>query len=378
MATVKIAEITAYPMVYPTAGRFKFFEGPKGRAMGRPAVAVKITAEDGTVGWGQSVPSPRWSYETLESVHTTIVRYLKPELIGRDPHDLEEIHAIMNRMIAPSFSTGQPICKAGVDLALFDLTGKLLNRSPRERWGRKGQSRITLSWTLNPKSLDQVESLVAEGRARGYRHFNVKVAPDPTFDLALCREVKRLVPDGFLWADANGGYDEETALEVAPKLADLGVPVLEQPLPANRLAGYRRLKQQGALPIIMDEGIVSTVELQEFIRLDLLDGVAMKPARCGGLTEARRQVETVLDAGLMFLGSGLADPDVSLAAALALYGAYELKYPAALNGPQFLEGSVLTEPFVPRDGELTVPSGSGLGVKVEEERLGQYTPSDVI
>ncbi len=68
----------------------------------------------------------------------------------------------------------------------------------------------------------------------------MKVAPDPKFDLELCRLVKRLVPDGFLWADANGGYDEATALEVAPKLADIGVPVLEQPLPANRLTGYRR------------------------------------------------------------------------------------------------------------------------------------------
>ena len=59
---------------------------------------------------------------------------------------------------------------------------------------------------------DDVLHLVEEGRARGYQHFNVKVAPDPKFDLELCRIVKRLVPDGFLWADANGGYDEATAL----------------------------------------------------------------------------------------------------------------------------------------------------------------------
>ena len=129
-----------------------------------------------------------------------------------------------------------------------------------------------------PAQLDEVEALVAQGRQRGYQNFNVKVAPDPKFDLELCRLVKRLVPDGFLWADANGGYDEATALDVAPKLADIGVPVLEQPLPANRLTGYRRLRQQKALPIIMDEGIVSSVELVEFIKLGLLDGVAMKPA----------------------------------------------------------------------------------------------------
>jgi L-alanine-DL-glutamate epimerase-like enolase superfamily enzyme len=208
-----------------------------------------------------------------------------------------------------------------------------------------------------------------DGANHGYKNFNVKVAPDPKFDLELCRIVKRLAPAGFLWADANGGYDEATALAVAPKLAELGVPVLEQPLPANRLTGYQRLKKQGALPIIMDEGIVSSVELEEFIKLGLLDGVAVKVARCGGLSEARRQVEILQNAGLMFLGSGLTDPDLSLAAGLALYGAYDLKYPAALNGPQFLSGSILKDPFKVLNGEIPVPHGPGLGLEVDELKL---------
>jgi L-alanine-DL-glutamate epimerase-like enolase superfamily enzyme len=374
---VRIAKVESFPVSYPVVGRFKFFEGPPGRPGGRPAVLVKITADNGIVGWGQSVPTPKWSYETLETVHSTLTRYLAPELIGLDPFDVEGIHAAMNRAIAPSFSTGQPICKAGIDLALFDLAGKLTKQSASQRWARSGRNRIALSWTLNPRGLDEIEPLIAQGRARGYRHFNVKVAPDPKFDLELCRIVKRLAPDGFLWADANGGYDEATALAVAPKLADIGVSVFEQPLPANRLGGYRRLKQLHALPIIMDEGIVSSVELEEFMQLGLLDGVAMKPARCGGLTEARRQVEMVQQAGLMFLGSGLTDPDISLAASLALYGAYDLKYPAALNGPQFLSGSVLKRPFQVTEGQLEVPNGPGLGVEVDEEKVKQMLVKDV-
>jgi L-alanine-DL-glutamate epimerase-like enolase superfamily enzyme len=377
MKSVTIARIETFPLLYPVIGRFKFFERSDGRPGGRAAVLVKITASDGTVGWGQSVPIPKWSYETIETVTSTLQRYLIPELLGRDPFDTAGLHAAMNGAIAPSFSTGQPICKAGLDLALFDLTGRLLQQSASQRWGKKGRTRLTLSWTLNPKTLDDVEGLVAQGHARGYRHFNVKVAPDPKFDIELCRLVKRLVPDGFLWADANGGYEEATALAVAPKLADLGVPVLEQPLPANRLTGYRRLKQLGALPILMDEGIVSSVELEEFIQLGLLDGVAMKPARCGGITEAKRQIEKVLDAGLMFLGSGLTDPDLSLAASLALYGAYDLKYPAALNGPQFLQGSLLRQPFVVKNGELEVPDAPGLGVDVDESKIASLIAKDV-
>lgn len=365
----RITKVEATPLIYPMVGRFKFFEGPKGRPSGRPAVLVKITASDGTVGWGQSVPIPKWSYETIESVYYTITRYLAPELVGVDPSDHAAIETILNSNIAPSFSTGQPICKAGVDLALADLNGKLRHQNIAQFWKRKGRSKLTLSWTLNPRTLDEIEPLIEQGKARGYKHFNVKVAPDPKFDVEMCRIVKRLVPDGFLWADANGGYDEATALAVIPKLAEIGVPVIEQPLPANHITGYQRLKKQGALPIIMDEGVVSSVELEEFIKLKCLDGVAMKPARCGGLTEARRQVERVLNAGMMFLGSGLTDPDISLAASLILYGAYDLKYPAALNGPQFLGGSILKQPFKVEQGELAVPTGPGLGVEIDESKI---------
>jgi L-alanine-DL-glutamate epimerase-like enolase superfamily enzyme len=280
----------------------------------------------------------------------------------------------MNKIIAPAFSTGQPICKAGIDLALFDLTGKLLEQTAQQRWKREGRDRILMSWTLNPRKLDDIPRLIEEGWNKGYRNFNVKVAPDPEFDVEMCRAVKRIVPEGFLWADANGGYDEATALAVAPKLADIGVPVLEQPLKPNRLSGYRKLKKQGALPIIMDEGILSTVELEEFIKLEMLDGLAMKPARCGGLAEARRQIEMCLDRGLMWLGSGLTDPDISLAASLLLYGAYDLKYPAALNGPQFLASlSVLEKPFEAVDGYLAVPEGNGLAIKVDEEKLREHS-----
>ena len=365
----RIVELEAIPVRYPTVGRFKFFEGPDGKPLGRPAVLVKITTESDHVGWGQSVPVPKWSYETVESVVTTLRQYLGPELVGHAADDLEGAHRIMNQCIAGSFSTGMPLAKAGVDLALNDLTGRISACSLAQLWKKKSRESIELSWTLNPLDIDQVDALVDEGKRRGYRHFNVKVAPDARFDLELCSRVKKLVPEGFLWADANGGYDLVTALEVAPKLADIGVAVLEQPLRANRLNGYREMKSQGALPIIMDEGVVSPTDLAEFFQLGLLDGVAMKPARCGGLLSARQQIEFLQEHGLMFLGSGLTDPDVSLAASLALYAAYDYDLPAALNGPQFLASSVLKEPLVAEEGRLAVPGGSGLGIEVDEAKL---------
>jgi L-alanine-DL-glutamate epimerase-like enolase superfamily enzyme len=359
-----VRKVEAFRAPYGVTSYFRFLPKPE-----RPSVLVKVTCEDGTVGWGQSVPLPTWSYETPESVLSTINIYVAPALIGKNPFDLEGAHLLMKKAIASSFSTGAPIAKAGVDLALHDVIGKLTNRSLPELWGRPALDRIQLSWTVNARSLKEAEELMNQGKGKGFRHFNLKVAPDPKFDVELCKFVRSQAPQGFLWIDANGGYDIATALKVAPKFADLGVDVFEQPIAPNRLTGLGQLKKQGALPIIFDEGVVSSVELVEFIRLGLLDGVAMKPARTAGLWDARKQVEILEDAGLLFLGSGLTDPDVSLAASLQLFGAYHLKYPAALNGLQFLSGSYLRTPFELHNGYLNVPKGPGLGVVVDEARI---------
>jgi L-alanine-DL-glutamate epimerase-like enolase superfamily enzyme len=345
-------------VAYPTKGYFRFFENNE-----RTTVVVRVRA-GAFEGWGQSVPSPIWSYESDATVLATLTR-LAPALKGKNPTDLAGIHQVMNRLVAPGFSTGAPIAKAGIDLALHDLAGRIAGKSVPALWGLKPLERINVSYTLNPPKLDDIEPMMEQGRKLGYKHFNIKVAPDPKFDVELARRVRKNAPDCFLWADANGGYDVETALAVAPKLRDAGVDVFEQPVPSNSLRGLMALKKQGALPIILDEGVVHSSDLEEFIALGMCDGLAMKPARTAGLFDAKKQIEIVQKHGLMFLGSGLTDPDISLAATLQLYGAFQLKYPAALNGLQFLNGSLLKKPFALEDGTLTVPTGPGLGFDVD-------------
>jgi L-alanine-DL-glutamate epimerase-like enolase superfamily enzyme len=180
------------------------------------------------------------------------------------------------------------------------------------------------------------------------------------------RLVRAFAPRGFHWADANTGYDLATALRMARELADAGFRALESPLPPNRIRDYQALKQQGALPILMDEGIVSPVEAEEFAALGMMDGIAMKVARCGGLWHAARITEMLRNRGLEFFASGLTDPDLSLAASLHLFAAARLARPAALNGPQFLEGRGVTDARLRATGDLIkVPSAPGLGIDVQ-------------
>jgi muconate cycloisomerase len=330
----------------------------------RNTVVVALRDDAGGVGWGQAVPSPTWSYETLETVQTTIERHLAPAIVGLAIDDTVAVWRAMNRVIAPGFSTGQPIAKAGVDLALFDLQGRRSGLAPAVRWGRPPGGPVTLSWTVDAASEADVAAVVAAAQARGFRNFNVKIGRDAEVDVAICRRLRALAPSAFIWADANGGYDEATALRVARGLADAGVAAFEQPLPANRLPGYRALRTLGALPILMDEGVISLADLESFHQLELLDGVAMKVSRVGGLTEAVRMVEYLERHGLAFFASGLTDPDIAFAACLHLFSVFRLPHPAALNAPQFLTGSVLHGPLRIEGDQAFPPDGPGLGVTV--------------
>lgn len=375
--SAKIVQVEIARYDYLGKGSFKFFPpGPDGKIR-RPSVLVRLTDEEGVQGIGQAVPIPTWTYETPATVESTLRDYLAPALLGADPADLAAIHERMNRAIRPAFSVGQPLCKAAIDLACFDLVGRRIGKSVGELLAELAppagapQRRLVISWTINSPDLAIVEQQLEEGRRLGYTNFNIKVgAPQtPEYDLELARKVRAFAPEGFLWADANTGYTVEQALEIAPKLADAGVDVLESPLPPNRIRGYQALKKQGALPILMDEGILSPVEAEEFVELEMMDGIAMKPARNAGLYPSVAIISLLQERGLWVLGSGLTDPDLSLAASLHLYAWAGITHPCALNGPQFLAESLSLNPLIPQDGVLEAPDGPGLGLKLDPERI---------
>lgn len=364
----RITKIELGRFDYAVAGEFKFFKPDADGRVRRPSVLVRLTDETGTEGWGQAVPVPTWTYETVEGVLSTLEHYLAPVVLGRDPADFAGLHAAMNTAIRPAFSVGQPLAKAAFDLACHDLVGRQRGVPAWQLFGPPAKARdaLTLSWTVASPDRAVVERQLAEGRARGYRNFNIKVGAPQTaeYDLALARLVRAFAPDGFLWADANTGYTPAEALAMAPRLRDAGVDVLESPLPPTQIRGYQALKRQGALPILMDEGIVGPEVATEFIALNMLDGIAMKPARNAGLWPSVQIVRELQQHGLMVLGSGLSDPDFSLLAAAHLFAWSGITRPCALNGPQFLAERLCAD-LTPAADVLRLPTAPGLGILPE-------------
>jgi len=365
----KLVKIEVGRFDYDFVGEFKFFKpGPDGKVR-RPSVLVRLTDDEGYQGWGQAVPTPTWTYETPETVETTIANYLADVILGMDPGDIPAIHDRMNHTIYPACSIGQPLAKAAIDIACYDLVGKRKNQSVAESLGQQGLTNLQLSWTVNSMDMSVVEQQLEEGKNRGYRNFNFKVGPPQTgpFDLDLAKKIKSFSPDGFLWADANTGYTVAGALEILPKLADVGVDVLESPLSPHQIRGYQALKRQGALPIFMDEGIIMDEVVREFIALEMLDGITIKTARSSGIWQSQKIIRLVKEHNIALLGSGLTDPDISLVASLHLFAWAGIDKPCALNGPQFL-GNTLIENGLEQQGDIIrVPQNPGLGINMHPD-----------
>jgi len=169
-------------------------------------------------------------------------------------------------------------------------------------------------------------------------------------------------------------YTVETARELAPRFADLGLRALESPLQPNRIRDYQALTRQAALPILMDEGIVSPVETEEFIALKMFGGIAMKVTRCGGLWHASRIAGLLQENGLKLFASGLTDPELSMAASAHFFASVGLQLPAALNGPQYISGRGTTDPaFRPAGDIMHVPKGPGLGLTPDKSALAKLS-----
>ncbi len=209
---------------------------------------------------------------------------------------------------------------------------------------------------------------MTEGSDLGHRAFKVKVGlHDLDEDLAVVESVRRAAPDAFIWVDANQGYRIDEAITVGQRLAEFGVAAFEQPLPANDIAGLKRLAEVSPVPVALDESLRHPSDLATFVKYGAVDVAIAKVQRSGGLTLSRRMCALAEDAGVRLMGSGLTDSDLGLAAALHLFAAFDIDTPVDLNGRQFIDSAYVGDLTVEvRDGTAHVPTGPGLGIDVDE------------
>jgi len=373
----RIRSVEVFPVGVRVKSTFTFASGSAG-GTGDEAILiyVKITDSDGVVGWGECRPIRQWSYETPESAVSTIRRYLAPAVIGHDAADRASLHARMNAAIGRGTSTGQPIAKSAIDMAVHDLLARRAGLSLREFLGGSNERReLSVSFTITGHTADAAKEQMLAAQAEGFANFNFKAAVEPKTDIAVATALKKAIADGgFLWSDANQGFDIVGAKYVAHAFEEIGVDILEQPLPADRFTGMAELRRATRIPLAVDEASVSPNDFLNYVTAGLVDYLIIKVTRSGGLWPSQQQVAIAQAAGLPMLVSGLTDGLLTKIAACQLASVFGVTGPVALNGTQFIEEDALYpgKCEIERGGRICLNDKPGIGVEPDADYLKRF------
>ncbi len=370
---MKIKGLDIFVLEFPFRSPFLIAGGVAGHpGQPSPRVLVRLEADGGAVGWGEATPTPRWTYETTETIVSTLRRYLAPVVAGIPLWDFDGLHRAMDRAISPGVTTGSPLAKAAIDIAAHDALGHALGMPVHQLLGGRQRDTFELSWMISVSEPAGARQLAQDGLAAGYNVFDVKVGMHgEAGDLELVRQTRDIVGDRVIQVDANRGYSLAAARRQADRFADLGVTLFEQPLDGFNLSNYRTLCAASPVEIGIDESLRSVADLIEYVRADAIHAAVAKLQRNSGFHRSRQLCETANAAGLGLSLSGLTETDLGLAAGLQLAAAFGIS-PLQLNGPQYIETSFLADRVWRGGGTVKLPEGPGLGVTVDESFVRKH------
>jgi L-alanine-DL-glutamate epimerase-like enolase superfamily enzyme len=320
------------------------FRLARGDSNSRRVLVVEIE-HDGLVGRGEAAPIARYGQDAESAARAV------EEMVSRmgEPGAFESAAA---RVAVP----GQPAAEAAVDMALRDLAGKRLGVPLYELMGIDPSSMPVTSFTIGMDSPEIVEQKVRE--AEGFPVLKVKMGSE---DDRRVLETVRRVTDRPLRVDANEGWTLDDALERLDWLQEMGVELVEQPLPADQIAETRELKKRSPLPLFADESVARAEDIPRLA--EAFDGINIKLMKCGGLGEALRMIHVARAHNLKVMLGCMVESSMAITAAAHI---------APLVDLADLDGNLLitNDPFVGaevRDGRPVLPSDPGLGVRDRPE-----------
>ena len=336
-------------------------------------VIVELRLANGAEGIGEAATlgGPRWSEESVESIKATIDTYLTPALLGAPANGFEAARIRMDEAAKRNNAA-----KAAIESALFDAVGKTFGVPVVQLLGGSVRERVPVLWTLasgDPaQEIEEAEKKIAAGL---HNAFKVKIgAQAPEADIARLSSLVRALADrASLIVDANQAWDETVALRYLPVLAELGVRLVEQPLPAWNLAGMAHLRAHSNVPLMADECVFSTHDMLNVARSGAADVVSLKLVKHGGLLAMRDVAAVAEAAGVGLYGGCLLESSIGAAAHLQVFaGLRALAWGCEHFGPQILVDDLAEEPLRFADFQIHLPAGAGLGVALDQDKLRHY------
>jgi muconate cycloisomerase len=337
-------------------------------------VLVRVRTADGVEGVGEAATlgGPRWSEESVESIKANIDAYLAPAIIGERADLFELLGARMDQAAKRNNAA-----KSAVESALFDAVGKTLGVPATTLLGGAVRDRIRVLWTLASGDPEQ-EVAEAEEKLALRRHniFKVKLgAQTPRADMKRMERIAgALAGRAELIVDANQAWSETVARRCLDQMNEMGVILVEQPLPAWDLAGMARLRAGCPLPLMADESIFSADDAFAVGRAGAADVVSLKLVKHGGLLGTRKVAAVCEASGIGLYGGCLLESSVGTAAHLQVFASLRrLDWHCEHFGPQILCDDLLIDPVAYEEFDVLVPEGDGLGITLDEDKVRHYS-----
>ena len=340
----------------------------------RTGCLIEVTTDSGLIGWGDG------------ACDTTVLAQHADRILGRSPFEVEAIYHELRESPAAQQPPGPPACP-GLDIALWDLVGKALNKPVCSLLGPVYRDRIPAYVTaLYRKDWPNLaEGLAAEAQswvAAGYRCMKMKIGFSPETDIEIVATVRRAIgPSVALGVDSNCAYDSGTAVRVGAQLEQFNLMWWEEPVLSTDLEGYRRLKSALKIPLAGGETGSLDWLILNYIQPRLID-VLQPDIENIGLTGARMLTQLCWMNRLRLVPHNWGTA-VRTAATLHWMSVCPPLTPA-LNPPGILfefdqtehpfRDAIIRETiaFDPADGTVAVPGAPGLGVTVLPEAVAEF------
>ena len=334
---------------------------------------VRIRCSDGVVGIGEATTIGGMSYgpESPETIKLAIDTYFAPLLLESNPSRPAMIMAALNKAIV-----GNHFAKCAIETALLDATGKRLGLPVSELLGGRRRDQLPVAWTLasgdTGRDIEEAEQMLA---ARRHRIFKLKIGKRAVAaDVAHVAEIKAALGDrASVRVDVNQAWDEPTAARGLAMLEAAGCDLVEQPVAAHLRGAMARLARQFTIPVMADEALTGPASAFPFAAEAAADVFAVKIQQSGGLFAAAAVGAIAEAAGIGLYGGTMLEAGVGTAASAHVFSTFaSLSFQTELFGPLLLTEEILAEPLTYADFCLKVPSGPGLGVTLDEDKVAFF------
>jgi L-alanine-DL-glutamate epimerase-like enolase superfamily enzyme len=372
-----IHDITAFPLAYPE---------PNDAGHTRYLTLVRVRAADGTTGWGEAITM--WP-EASHAVAALLEGGLGSLLIGRDPRDVAGAWQLLRKHTWWYGGGGiATFAISALDMALWDLKGKLLNLPVYELLGGKlhDQLRVCISTHPNLESIDAMAADFAAHVAQGVtavkfgfgKRGAARLGYEPERDIAFVRAVREAVGphvDVIVDLGQNVRWELPQAIRMIRAFEAFNIRWIEDPLHTDDWAGYTTLRSAIATPICTGEELWTVEQYRRLIAADFADIIIVDAGRAEGISGYWR-VQELAAAQRKAINAHTWSSALVLAASVHLSAAaansllIELK---ALPNP--MQHELTSTPLVAAGGRLEVPNRPGLGVAIDEAAVARYVDS---